>query len=106
MTDLNHIRRTLDAARHAYAEAHPEQARMLPLGDNAEYHIINAIASLTDEVETLADDLYANNPEGWVSNAGAVEIAPEPEAVAPFRDQDHEAGDIDPDTIHDTRLSE
>jgi hypothetical protein len=72
MADLNHIRRELDKARTAYSEAHPEQARLLPLGNSVEYHIINALASLTDEVEGLIEDFQGVR---WVSNAGPVEVA-------------------------------
>ncbi len=100
MIDLLHVHKQLDAARNAYVREHPAHGCY----PSVEYHIINAINFLIDEIENLARSIEelesANGSRGWVSNAGPVEIAaedPESEHVALWRAQDHEAGDTDPD---------
>ena len=51
MIDTSQIRREIEAARESYAREHPEIARLLPMGNSVEYHIINALNFLADAVE-------------------------------------------------------
>ena len=59
-------KRELEAARTAYARENPERARMLPFGNDTQYHLINAINFLVEKVNEMDEVLasHINDYEG------------------------------------------